>query len=304
MRRKEVRPFNERELALLQTFGDQAAIAIENVRLFNETKEALDQQRASGEVLAAISSSIADTTPVFGKILESCERLFAGKVAGINLVGQDGLIRVGAYHGPNREALERVFPLAVDHQSGSGAAIVSRTVVHYPDVINGEGVPENTRVACKAVGYKGVIFAPMIWEGKGIGVIFVGRDYVGPFSEKDIALLRTFADQAVIAIQNARLVNETKEALDQQTATANVLKAISRTTFDLDPVLETLVENATRLCKADMGHLYLRRGDTYEWVTSHGASPSQIQFMRDHPQPPGPGTIIGRVALTRIDCPP
>ncbi len=300
LRRKQLRPFSEREIALVKTFGDQAAIAIENVRLFNETKEALDQQRASGEVLAAISSSIADTTPVFDKILESCERLFAGKIAGINLVGDDGLLHVRAYHGPAREELERVFPLAVNAQSGSGLAIVSRTVVHYPDVAGGEGVPQTTRIACKAVGYKGVIFAPMIWEGKGIGVIFVGRDYVGPFSEKDIALLRTFADQAVIAIQNARLVNETKEALDQQTATANVLKAISRTTFDLDPVLETLVENATRLCKADMGHLYLRRGDTYEWVTSHGASPSQIQFMRDHPQPPGPGTIIGRVALTRL----
>ena len=92
-------------------------------------------------------------------------------------------------------------------------------MVHYPDVAHGEGVPDKTRVACKAVGYKGVIFAPMLWEGKGIGVIFVGRDYAGPFSEKDIALLRTFADQAVIAIQNSRLFNETKEALDQQTAT-------------------------------------------------------------------------------------
>ncbi len=291
--------FDDRELALLQTFGDQAAIAIENVRLFNETKEALDQQRASGEVLAAISSSIADTSPVFDKILESCERLFAGKIAGINLVGEDGLLHVRAYHGPAREELERVFPLAVDDQSGSGLAIVSRTVVHYPDVAGGEGVPETTRTACNAVGYRGVIFAPMIWEGKGIGVIFVGRGFVGPFSEKDIALLRTFADQAVIAIQNARLVNETKEALDQQTATADVLKAISRTTFDLDPVLATLIENATRLCKADKGHLYLRRGEAYEWTVGHGDTPEQTQFMREHPIPPARGTVVGRVALTR-----
>src|SRR5205823_8733616 len=100
LRRQEVRPFNDREIALLQTFGDQAAIALENVRLFNETKEALEQQRASGEVLAAISSSIADTTPVFDRILESCERLFEGKIVGINLVGEDGLLRQGAYHGP------------------------------------------------------------------------------------------------------------------------------------------------------------------------------------------------------------
>src|SRR5207245_4994332 len=109
LRREEVRPFSEREIALLRTFGDQAAIALENVRLFNETKEALDQQRASGEVLAAISSSIADTAPVFDKILESCERLFAGKVAGINLIGEDGLLHIGAYHGPDRAKLEHMF---------------------------------------------------------------------------------------------------------------------------------------------------------------------------------------------------
>ena len=124
------------------------------------------------------------------------------------------------------------------------------------------------------------------------------RKEVRPFSEREIALLKTFGDQAAIAIENVRLFNETKEALDQQIATANVLKAISRTTFDLEPVLETLIENATRLCKADFGHLYLRRGETYEWHTSHGATADQLVFMRGHPIPPGPGTIIGRVALT------
>jgi signal transduction histidine kinase len=172
---------------------------------------ALDQQRASSEVLAAISSSIADTSPVFDTILTSCERLFTGKVAGINLVGDDDLIRPCAYHGPCREELEQIFPLAVNGESGSGAAILTRAVIHYPDVQNGECVPEQTRQACKAVGFKGVIFAPMLWEGKAIGVIFVGRDYPGPFSEKDIALLQTVADQAVIAIQNVRLIREIED---------------------------------------------------------------------------------------------
>jgi signal transduction histidine kinase/HAMP domain-containing protein len=246
LRRREVRPFSEREIALLQTFGDQAAIAIENVRLFNETKEALDQQRASGDVLSAISSSIADTQPVFDKILESCERLFAGKIAGISLVADDGLIRLRAYHGPSREALERVFPLGTDGTSGSGLAVSTRSVVHYPDVTSGE-VPEATRRACAAVGYKGVVFAPMLWEGKAIGVIFVGRDYVGPFSDKDIALLKTFADQAVIAIQNARLFNETKEALDQQRASGDVLAAISNSIADAKPVFDKILESCKRL---------------------------------------------------------
>jgi signal transduction histidine kinase/HAMP domain-containing protein/putative methionine-R-sulfoxide reductase with GAF domain len=247
LRRLEVRPFSEREIALLKTFGDQAAIALENVRLFNETKEALEQQQASGEVLAAISSSIADTAPVFEKILASCERLFAGKVAGINLVEEDGFIHLAAYHGPNREELERVFPLAIDRRSGSGTAVLSRSVIHYPDVENGEDVPEISRRANKAVGFKGVVYAPMVWEGKAIGVIFVGRDYVGPFSDKDIALLKTFADQAVIAIQNARLFNETKEALDQQRASGEVLSAISSSIADTAPVFETILGSCERL---------------------------------------------------------
>ena len=247
LRRQEVRPFTEREIALLRTFGDQAAIALENVRLFNETKEALDQQRASGEVLAAISNSIADTTPVFDKILESCERLFAGRTVGINLVGEDGQIRLGAFHGPGREELEKVWPAPVNDQTGRAGPFSARGVVHVPDVEHGQGVSERTRQACKVIGVRGVIFAPMMWEGRGIGAIFVGRDYVGPFSEKDIALLKTFADQAVIAIQNARLVNETTEALEQQRASGEVLAAISNSIADTKPVFDKIVESCARL---------------------------------------------------------
>ena len=204
--------------------------------------------------------------------------------------------RTTARRGRNSNASSR---LPWTTKAGPGLAIVSRTVVHYPDVADGEGVPETTRTACKAVGYRGVIFAPMIWEGKGIGVIFVGRDYVGPFSEKDIALLRTFADQAVIAIQNARLVNETKEALDQQTATANVLKAISRTTFELDPVLETLIENATRLCKADTGTCTCAAATSTSWwpvmapCRSRSSSCVSTRCRRARER------SSGRVALTR-----
>ena len=211
LRRTEVRPFTDRQVALSRIFADQAAIGIENVRLFNETKEALEQQQASGEILGAISSSIADAEPVFRKILESCQRLFAGKQVGINLLDADGKIRIGAYYGPGREELERVAPFPPGEGSGSGAAIAHARVMHYPDVQNGEGVPETTRRGCKAIGVRAAIFAPMLWEQRGIGVIFVGRDYVGQFSAKEIALLKTFADQAVIAIQNARLFREIQE---------------------------------------------------------------------------------------------
>ncbi|MBK9114600.1 MAG: GAF domain-containing protein [Betaproteobacteria bacterium] len=252
---------SDKQMALLATFADQAVIAIENVRLFNETNEALNQQRASAEVLAAISNSIADTQPVFETILASCERLFAGKVAGILLVGDDDLIRVRAYHGPGREDLERVFPLPVGTETGSGIAIATRSIIHYPDVEHGEGVPEGTRRACKAVGYKSVIFAPLVWEGKAIGVIFVGRAYAGPFSDKDTALLKTFADQAVIAIQNARLFNETKEALEQQTATAEVLQVISSSVADTAPVFDKILESCAHLFATEQLGIFLARDD-------------------------------------------
>jgi len=247
LRRKDVRSFSEREIALLKTFGDQAAIAIENVRLFNETKEALDQQRASGEVLAAISNSIADTSPVFEAILASCERLFAGKQVGINLVGDDGMLQLGAYHGPNREAFERLLATArADDSTYTGRAIRTRVVQHIPDYGHPD-VPEGPRMSSRLTGVKAGIYAPMLWEGKGLGVIWVARDYVGAFSDKDIALLKTFADQAVIAIQNARLVNETREALDQQRASGEVLAAISSSIADTSPVFARILTSCERL---------------------------------------------------------
>ena len=204
-------PLSDKQLAVLKTFADQAVIAIENVRLFNEIRESLEQQKASAEVLGVISSSIADTAPVFDKILDSCERLFSGRIVGLNLVGPDGLIHIGAYHGEGRSELERIFPLPVTPGSGSGLAIVERRIVHYPDVEGGEGVPAPTRQGCKAIGIKSAIFAPMFWEGRGIGAIFVGRDFVSSFSEKETVLLKTFADQATIAIENVRLFNEIQD---------------------------------------------------------------------------------------------
>ncbi len=271
LRRQEVRPFSERELALLQTFGDQAAIALENVRLFNETKEALDQQRASGEILAAISSSIADTAPVFEKILESCERLFAGKLVGINLVGDDGLVRIGAYHGPGREELEAIFPAPVDDSTGSGAAILRRAVLHFPSVETGEDVPTRTIRGCNAIGVKAVIFAPMLWEAKAIGTIFVGRDYVGPFSDKDIALLRTFADQAVIAIQNARLLREIQEKSRQvEIASQHKMQFLANMSHELRTPLNAILGYSELLFDGIYGALEDRVRGVLERVQHNG----------------------------------
>jgi signal transduction histidine kinase len=211
LRRMEVRPFTEKQITLVKTFADQAAIAIENARLFNETKEALEQQQASAEVLRTISSSIADTKPVFDNILDSCERLFEGHQMGINLVGEDGLARLGAFRGPNRDEFEKYYPMPTTNDSGTARAIRSRAVVHFPDVRGGADVPDILRRTAGVAGIRSVIFAPMIWEGRGVGAIFVGRASGGEFSEKAIRLLKTFADQAVIGIQNARLFREIQE---------------------------------------------------------------------------------------------
>jgi signal transduction histidine kinase len=271
LRRREVRPFTEREIGLLTTFGDQAAIALENVRLFNETKEALDQQRASGEVLAAISSSIADTTPVFEKILASCERLFAGKLVGINLVEADGMLHLSAYQGPGRAEIEKTFPTTVDSQSASGLAIERRDIVQLPDVAAGAGVPRITRERCGAMGIRALAVAPMIWEGKGIGAIFVGRDYAGAFSEKDIALLRTFADQAVIAIQNARLFREIEDK-SRQLEIANKHKSefLANMSHELRTPLNAIIGFSEVLLERLFGELNDKQDDYLKDIHTSG----------------------------------
>ncbi len=287
--------FSDKQVDLLTTFASQAVIAIENVRLFNATKEALDQQRASAEVLAAISNSIADTQPVFDKILESCERLFAGRTVGINLVDEDGQIRLGAFHGPGREELEKGWPAPVNDETGSGRAILSRGVVHFPDVERDEGVSARMRQMCEAIGVRSVIFAPMLWEGGGIGAIFVGRDHPGTFSDKDIALLKTFADQAVIAIQNARLVNETQEGLEQQTAIAEILRVISASPTDVQPVLDAIAERAARYCDASAAQMYLTEGNVLRHLASKGPSPDPVTHVETLPI--NRETMTGRALL-------
>src|SRR5439155_19974102 len=177
-------------------------------------------------------------------ILSSCERLFAGKMAVIDLVGEDGLVHLGAYHGPNLEEVKRVYPHTAGPTSATGTAIATRNIVHFASV---DDAPETASVGFRAFGIKAAIEAPMLWEGKAIGAIWVGRDYAGPFSEKEIALLKIFADQAVIAIQNARLFNETMEALDQQRASGEVLAAISNSISDTTPVFAEILESCRRL---------------------------------------------------------
>lgn len=177
----------------------------EHARLVSEIKEALDQQKAFAEVLQVISSSGEDAKPVFDKILDSCQRLFEGRHVWINLVREDGAVHLAAYKGADRADFESIYPLPLSRDSGSGTAILDRRVAHYPDIEHGADVPMHTRRGCRPIGVRSVLIAPMLWEGRGIGAVFVGRATVGEFSEQEIRLLKTFADQAVIAIRNAHL---------------------------------------------------------------------------------------------------
>jgi GAF domain-containing protein/CheY-like chemotaxis protein len=252
--------FSEHQVGVLRTFADQAVIAIENVRLFSETREALEQQRASGDVLTAISNSISDTAPVFEVILSSCQRLFAGHTVGVTLVREDGMLDVGANAGPGFDALKQVFPQPLSRATASGLAILDRKVMAYPDVDDGT-MPDASRDGAHAIGNQSMAFAPMMFEGRGIGTLWVGRPFKGPFADKQLALLKTFADQAVIAIQNARLFNETKEALEQQTATAEVLAVISSSVEDAAPVFEKILDSCQRLFATEQLAMFMMGED-------------------------------------------
>jgi signal transduction histidine kinase len=263
-------PLSDKQIALLKTFADQAVIAIENVRLFNETREALEQQRASAEVLGAISSSIADTQPVFETILVRCERLFEGHLVGVTLATEDGQIDLAAYHGADHDKLKAVYPLPLSQESGSGSAILDAAVKHYPDT-EADGVPPGVRAGCKASGMRSIVFAPMIFEGRGIGAIWVGRRSASHFGDKQIALLKTFADQAVIAIQNARLFREIQEK-GQQLEIANRHKSefLANMSHELRTPLNAIIGFSEVLAERYFGELNEKQAEYVNDIHSSG----------------------------------
>jgi len=270
LRRQEVRPFSDREIGLLRTFGDQAAISLENVRLFNETKEALDQQRASAEVLAAISNSIADTKPVFDVILQSCQRLFAGHIVGVTLVRDDQTLDIGAYAGSGVDELKRIFPQPLNGETASGKAILQRRILSYPD-IEAEDMPPKSRDGCRAIGTQSIVFAPMLFEGRGIGVLWVGRPFKGPFAEKQLALVKTFAEQAVIAIQNARLFREIEDK-SRQLEIANKHKSefLANMSHELRTPLNAIIGFSEVLLERLFGELNEKQDDYLKDIHSSG----------------------------------
>jgi signal transduction histidine kinase/putative methionine-R-sulfoxide reductase with GAF domain len=301
--RTVVRPFTDKQIELVETFADQAVIAIENVRLFDdvqartrELSESLEQQTATSEVLQVISTSPGDLGPVFQAILENATRLCAAKFGVLWLVEDDAFRAVALHNAPPEFAEERRRNPVVRPGPEQQLVRLARTkdVVHIPDLLADEAAAP---VLAKLTGARALLTVPMLKENELIGAIVIYRLEVGPFSAKQIELLSNFAKQAVIAIENTRLLNELRESLQQQTATADVLKVISRSAFDLQNVLDTLVQSAARLCEADMAAIHRLRGTNYQHAASHGYPPDLHDYMTKIRFAPGRATIAGRTAL-------
>ena len=300
--RSVVRPFTDRQIELLKTFADQAVIAIENVRLFDQVQartrdltESLEQQTATAEVLKVISRSTFDLQMVLNTLVESVTRLCDAYDSLIFL--QEGYhLHVKAHYGPllldfNEWPIGRTWI--------TGRAFLDRAPVHVDDA---QAVvreyPEGGDMALR-LGYRTILSVPLLRESVAVGAITIRRSEVKPFTERQVELVRTYADQAVIAIENTRLLNELRESLQQQTATADVLKVISRSVFDLKPVLESVIENACRLCEADKGFIYRVYGEIGHFAEAYNASPELLNFLANNPVQRARNSVTGRVLLER-----
>jgi two-component system, NtrC family, sensor kinase len=278
--------FPERQIALVQTFADQAVIAIENVRLFTETREALEQQTATAEILRVISSSPTDVQPVFDAIASSAARLCDTYDVFIRRLEADGL-RLVAHHGP----IPASAVVPVGRGFVSGRAVLERRIVHVVDVqATADELPEAATLG-RQFGVRTNLGVPLLREGVPLGVILLRRTESSPFTDKEIALLQTFADQAVIAIENVRLFTELQEknkalteahaqvteALDQQTATSEILRVISSSPTDVQPVFDTIVTSAGRLCGAESAVVYRFEAEMADAVALYNLNPDAIE---------------------------
>jgi GAF domain-containing protein/anti-sigma regulatory factor (Ser/Thr protein kinase) len=319
--RLEVRPFGEQQIALLRTFADQAVIAIENVRLFTELQqknralteahgqvtEALEQQTATGEILRTIAHAQSDVQPVFDTIVRSAARLCQAATAAVFL--SDGhLLYHPANHGGPPEALAAArarYPLPLDMDSVPGMTVLTRSVVHMPD-IEDASVIELVRQIGRSLGFRSIVSVPMMREDEAFGAILVTRREPGRFSDGEVDLLRTFADQAVIAVENARLFTELEgknrdltEALERQTGTSEVLRVISSFQTDVQPVFDAIAAKALDLCRATTGWVYRFDGELIDIAAAHSLRPEAVEVVRrSYPMAPSRGGATARAILS------
>jgi PAS domain S-box-containing protein len=271
--RLRVEAFTERQIELVRTFADQAVIAIENARLLTETHEALEQQTATAELLQAINASPGDTAPVFDAMLDKALRLCGAAFGALRTVDGDALHQVASRNLPPRYAEYWSRPVRLGPtNSVLGSAVLEQRTIQIEDMAAAESYRARSSIAVAGVelgGVRTLVHVPLIKDNITLGVLTVFRQEVRLFSDKELGLLQNLAAQAVIAMENARLITETQEALDQQTATAEVLQVINSSPGDLAPVFDTILEKAHRLCGAADGALVLRDGEIFRAVATH-----------------------------------